>query len=171
MSVRGRANRAILAALGTASLAAAVAAVPRDAGRASSAPPPHPLETRAPIFARVLAWSPPKRNPFAGDPATAAAPSPIVLAGTSAGTPVGAPAAVVPTPPALGVDASPRVTAIVSGAHPVAIVEIDEHARMVRPGDRIAGRTVVAIDADGLLLDDGSALLLAAPGRAHGTAP
>jgi hypothetical protein len=157
--------------LGTASLAAAVAAVPRDAGRASSASPMEPLARSATPLARALAWSKPKRNPFAGDPAAVASPSMAALAATSTITSASAPPVGVPTPPPFGVDAAPRVTAIVSGTHPVAIVEVNAHARLVTPGARIAGRTIVAIDADGILLDDGSALQLASPGRTRSGAP
>jgi hypothetical protein len=157
---RTRRDRAILAALGVASLVAAVAVIPHDAGRASSVPAPAQLAAGAPSSAPASVWTAPKRNPFAGDPASIASPSQAnaVLA------PTNSPLAVV-TPPPIGAEAAERVTAIVSGAHPAAIVEVNAHARVVTPGDRIAGRTIVAIDAGGVLFDDGSALELAPPGR------
>jgi hypothetical protein len=115
-------------------------------------------------LAQAMFWRGPKRNPFTGDPSAVGPPTTAVLA-----IPTAAP--IVGTPPALGADATQRVTAIVSGSHPVAIVEFNAHARLVTVGDRISGRAIVAIDPDGVLLDDGSALHLAAPGGARNLAP
>jgi hypothetical protein len=58
----------------------------------------------------------------------------------------------------------PHPLAIALGAHPVAIVELLGRTQLVVPGDRLAGSTVSAIDADGLTLLDGTRLRFAAAG-------
>ena len=52
----------------------------------------------------------------------------------------------------------PHVTAIVTGPHPVALVDLRGTMRVVGVGDRIAGATVVGIDFSGVRLTNGTTL-------------
>jgi hypothetical protein len=82
----------------------------------------------------------------------------------------GAPRAASPfgAPPPFGAPspfAAPpvRVTAVVTGAHPFALVDEPGTTRLVTVGDRVAGQTIAAITADGIRLANG-AVLTVAPG-------
>ncbi|GAC1657084.1 MAG: hypothetical protein NVS9B12_09010 [Vulcanimicrobiaceae bacterium] len=59
--------------------------------------------------------------------------------------------------------ASFSVTAILTGAHPQALVLEGSRSRIVTVGDRVDGHTVVTITSQGILLDDGSLRVLAEP--------
>jgi hypothetical protein len=54
-----------------------------------------------------------------------------------------------------------RVTAVVTGAHPFALVEDAGATRLVTVGDRIAGDAIAAITAGGVRLANGSVLAIA----------
>jgi hypothetical protein len=60
--------------------------------------------------------------------------------------------------PALG---APRVTAVVVGPSPHALVDDGTHVRVVGIGDMLAGSRVTAIDAGGVHLQSGAAIGLA----------
>ena len=59
------------------------------------------------------------------------------------------------------VERTARVTAIVTGPAPTAIVDIDGVPRTAGIGDRIAGARIIGIDATAIELDNGTRLQLA----------
>jgi hypothetical protein len=74
----------------------------------------------------------------------------------------------LPTPPPLTahgepghVESTARVTAIVTGQSPRAIVEIGGVSQAVGIGDRLAGARIITIDAEAIGLDNGTQLQLA----------
>ncbi len=137
-------------------------ALPRAAVTASAAP-----------FAVVL----PRRDPFAGE--SSAAPSQATgnadtgTARTPVSTPAvppfpQIPAAIQALPPNAGASgtvppfpAAARVTAVITGAHPFALVDEAGTTRLVTLGDRVGGNAVTAIGSGGVRLADGSTLPLA----------
>jgi hypothetical protein len=156
------------AALVGAALLAFAAAVTRDPIAARSAPPtlvraPHVPLPSPPPFVAVL----PHRDPFDGEP------QPI-------GTPHGTPAAMPAIPATIGLlppnaavaggTPAPRVTAIVSGAHPYALVETTGRTRVVTIGERVAGASIVAIGIDGVRLSDGKTLTIGTASTSASTA-
>ena len=60
-----------------------------------------------------------------------------------------------------------RVTAIATGMHPTAVVEIGGVPRIVTAGDPLDGSTVAAIGDDAIRLADGRRLRLEQPGSAR----
>jgi hypothetical protein len=72
-----------------------------------------------------------------------------------------------PLPPNAGASMSPvdttpmeRVSAVVTGAHPFALLEEGSTARLLSIGDDHEGRRISAIDQNGVHLDDGTLLKL-----------
>jgi hypothetical protein len=151
----------------------------------------HPMNTPvvralpAPSIAGVVL---PRRDPFTGDPSRAVAATPLASVPNAASTSVASPAmpvfsaippALRPLPPNDGVaSAAPpfgrppsalpaliattaRVTAVVTGARPFALVDEAGTTRLVTVGDRIAGETIAAITADGIRLARGAVLAVA----------
>jgi hypothetical protein len=183
LSTRARTALALAAA---GSLAAALATAPRPAHGAAASPRGAAEAQRRPAFAGVapqthaFAVVLPHRDPFAYPPLEARAHG---GADTSSGAPPGARAsasaddtfghvasgvqapAIRPLPPNAGAPAPPfaasaRVTAIVSGTHPVALVTDGGAARVVTIGDALDGTRVVAIGARGVQLAGGTVLTL-----------
>jgi hypothetical protein len=74
------------------------------------------------------------------------------------------PFAVPPAFRSSGPGAARRVLAVMGGSRQQALVEEDGRVRLVAPGDRIGGLAVTAIDAEGVHLEDGSTLTIAARG-------
>ena len=58
-------------------------------------------------------------------------------------------------PPNDGLLAVPIVRAVLLGASPKALVELDGRTRIVEIGTRLGGTTIAAINAEGITLDDG----------------
>jgi hypothetical protein len=56
--------------------------------------------------------------------------------------------------------APPRVTAVVTGTHPFALLEEGVTTRLATIGDRIDGAAIVAITAAGVRLADGTLLTI-----------
>ncbi|MBV8433780.1 MAG: hypothetical protein JO029_05810, partial [Candidatus Eremiobacteraeota bacterium] len=54
-----------------------------------------------------------------------------------------------------GILAVPIVRAVLLGASPKALVELDGRTRIVEIGTRLGGTTIAAINAQGITLDDG----------------
>ena len=125
-------------------------------------------------FALVL----PRRDPFAGDP-PATHPSSPPMAPIEAMPPISdIPAAIRPLPANAGASgfalpftppsstsitsSPPRITAVVTGAHPFALVDEGETTRVVTVGDRIQGVTIVGITIGGIRLSDGTRLSIEA---------
>ncbi len=107
----------------------------------------------------------PRRDPFAGGPPAAAG---------GQAPPTVAHVALPPIPPALRAlppnagagEAFPfgspeRVTAIVTGGRPFALIDDGSTTRLVGSGDLVDGERVVAIDVRGVHLDGGTTLSVA----------
>ncbi len=112
---------------------------------------------------RRFATVEPRRDPFAGGlpgadqrttpTASVALPPPQIPAMLSPLPPnPGAPGGLLPFTPA------ERVSAVVTGAHPVALIDDGATTHLVSVGDRYDGQRVVAIDADGVHLENGATL-------------
>lgn len=160
-------SRAVLVALALTSFAGAFATTPivaRGEGGVLQAPPPvSPIPPRAPSFATVL----PRRDPFAEAPRDAPNPVPAPAAQNAPAMP-SIPAAIGPLPPNAGAAGTPlppaasaRVTAVVTGTHPFALVEEGGTTRIVTIGDALGSGRVDAIGADGVHLDGGATLAVA----------
>jgi hypothetical protein len=194
MSAPDRRSRAALTFAAFAAFAGAYVTTPITARSAADAPPviaPLPTPTpRASPYAVVL----PRRDPFAGAPdTTAARPARSDDARLSTQFPLATwPHGLAPLPPNAGATAmSPlyatpgarplsaaarslsaaaqplaaRVTALVTGPHPYALVDDGGTTRLVTLGDRIGDTMVAAISASGVRLADGRRLpLVTAPG-------
>ena len=154
-----RAERSVLALLGIALCVAAAATLARDARGAIGVPTRgNSLATTA----RATPYELPRRDPFAGDPALRAPATPSAA-------PLGLPApnVVGAMPPAMRAGSSPpaaepaRVAATVTGTHPLAVIdEPGSTARIVTVGDAVGSSFVLAIDAGGVRLADGTNLRL-----------
>lgn len=184
-------NRAVLAGAAFASFAGSFVTTPLTARGdtrtvVGSFAAPRPFATPA-GFAAIL----PRRDPFAGDPpprrndgARASAipiSAPPFPASSSTAANAAIPAGLAPLPPNAGATGTPlsiahagapaasaaqpsetvRVTAIVTGAHPYALVDDGPTARLVTVGDRIGDDTVAAISAGGIRLAHGATVPLA----------
>lgn len=165
MNALRRTERCALAILGAASCATALGMLVEDARGASDATGHfRPAQRARPLAADVL----PQRDPFAGDPANRT-PEPASM------PPVAPVAAALP--PGIAMTTAPpfsaplRVTATVSGAHPLAVVDGPGGARIVTLGDPVDARSVVAIDAAGLHLSDGTTVRLTHPSRSDRRMP
>jgi hypothetical protein len=111
--------------------------------------PSSPLATP---FAPVV----PQRDPFAREPAPAAAAVPAIPRAIGALPPNPGAPALVPAP-------AVRVTAIVSGRRPYALVDESGAARIVSVGDALAGERIEAIGSDGIRLAHGTTLTISPP--------
>ena len=159
-------SRALLAAAALASFAAAFATTPivaRGAGNIAPLDPSHVATLPAPTPLLVVV---PRRDPFAGgaDGPPASAPTPDVA---DARARLAMPNVMLPVPPSLGTPvfqpvATSRVTAIVTGGHPTALVDENGSARIIAVGDLFAGARVVHIDLNGVRLTNGATLAVAA---------
>jgi hypothetical protein len=159
MFVLGQAERVALGALALAAFAGAFATTPIIA-RSAAIPPVSTMPSVAPIAERPEPVVTPRRDPFAGGVTATPAPQ-------SASTlpPIPAiPALLRPLPPNAGAGGTPltfsgiRVTAVISGRHPFALVEDGGVTRMVTVGETLDETRVDAIDSDGLRLADGRLL-------------
>jgi hypothetical protein len=115
------------------------------------AAPPMPFAAAPPAVAAMAipaALAPLPPNPGAlGTPLSTAGVAPGSLA-------VGSPA------PSLQVSGSVRVTAVITGTHPYALLDDAQTARLVTIGDRVGNDEVAAITADGVRFADGRTLRL-----------
>ena len=171
----GPCSRALLAAVAFAAFAGSFVTTPIVAHGAaapptSSTPGVRPLPALSAVAA-VL----PRRDPFAGDAPVVASSAAAHAAGIPSLPALPAlPAALRPLPPNAGAGNGPspfaaplvaapaaRVTAVVTGAHPFALVEDAGSTRLVTVGDRISGDTIAAITADGIRLARGTVLAVA----------
>jgi hypothetical protein len=147
-------------ALAGAALLAFAGAVAHDPIAARSVSPPamrmhHDVLAAQPRIAVVV----PRRNPFDGETLSSAESTspPLPL------PPV--PAVLAPLPPNAGIAAggsAERLTAIVSGTHPYALLEAANGTRVVTVGERIGGAPILAIGIDGVRLGDGRTLSVGA---------
>jgi hypothetical protein len=163
-------NRAALSALALAAFAGAFIATPlaarsSDVEHAATAPPATPLPEPS-----VVAIIVPRRDPFAGGvPEPRAAATPNASAALAAVPSI--PAALGVLPPNAGANgivlpfsSAARVTAIVTGPHPFALVDEGGATRVVGTGERIAGEAIAAIGIDGVRLANGTTLRVAPRG-------
>ena len=174
MFALGPCSRGACAGAALAAFAAAFAAAPlvaRGSARTAAIPAaPSPSPPPAP-FAIVL----PRRDPFAGGvpPLRRAVQALGNASAPAARTAYAAPGFAlpfaVPGSPGLLVPGAPlsapsqpgpRVTAVVTGAHPSALVEEGAGTRVVTVGDALAGDRVRAIAVDGVRLEHGALLPL-----------
>jgi hypothetical protein len=157
-----RYSRTLLAAAAFAAFAGAFVTAPFVARGAAGddvvrAAPATPASTPA-TFAVVL----PRRDPFAGEP-------PAVHPSNAPMPPLSEiPAAIRPLPPNAGASysvlpfAAPlRITAVVTGAHPFALVDEGGTTRVVTIGDRIDDVAIIAITTSGVRLVGGATLPVA----------
>lgn len=140
---------------------------PIAAARMPFAAPPMPAIPEGTIPA-TLAPLPPNRGAL-GTPLSNAGAAPGSLAGVGPSAPslamYGALAA-----PAPQIGSSVRVTAVITGTHPYALIDDAQTARLVTLGDRIGEDTVAAITADGVRFAGGRTLPLSPvspPARPH----
>lgn len=148
-----RRSRAAVATVALAAFAAAVV-MTANAGTGASdaggevAPAAVPL-----VLATHDAATLPHRDPFAGGvPLAKPAGSPALPALPRI------PAAVGALPANLRAGGDARVTAIVTGAHPSALVEAGDTVRLLVPGDAFRDDRVVTIDGAGVHLAHGGTL-------------
>ncbi len=104
-----------------------------------------------------------RRDPFAGEPEAETPPDDVSadgVAGSGTVVPDIATNVSVPVADATGGNDGPSfvVRATIAGAHPVAYVAQGADLQLVRVGDSVAGRRVLAIDLRGLALSDGTRL-------------
>ena len=115
----------------------------------------------------------PRRDPFTGAPVAAAAPGPAMPREPAARMP-SVPAAIGPLPPNAGAGSGPfplatalRVTAVMTGAHPFALVDEGGTTRILTIGDAFGGAVIAAIRVDGVHLASGAIVPLAASASAQ----
>jgi hypothetical protein len=171
MFALNRSSRALLATSAFAAFAGAFVTAPLVARGAADdhivRTAPAPPAATAGAFALVV----PRRDPFAGDPPAAPSSPPTALMSPIISTPPASeiPAAIRPLPPnagaagsALPFAAPPRITAVVTGDHPFALLDEGGTTRVVTVGDRIDGVVIRAITATAVRLADGTMLAVAA---------
>ena len=155
-----RASRTIVAGAAFAAFTGAFVTSPFIAGGTAGRPqPPHPpaVVAKAPDPIAVVVH----RDPFSGPPdavlphATAPPAYPTLPPSLARSSEPPTPQPPRATPP------PPRLTAVVTGTRPVALVELHGTTRVVAVGDRIDGTVVVAIDAGTIRLANGTALRIA----------
>lgn len=155
MNAPRRSERRALAVLGAAFCAAALAMFVEGArGAADSTSRLRVTPFPTPITVEVL----PRRDPFAGDPANRAPAQPTPM--TPLALPTIVPATNLMRPAPFAQRAALRVTATVSGAHPLAVIDDAGGARIVTLGDAVGASSVDAIDANGLHLSNGTTVRL-----------
>jgi hypothetical protein len=172
-------HRSSRVALGTAALAAFSAAyltTPIVARSQSGSLDHAPVRASAAPEPRTVIVAP-RRDPFAG--------APIAEVGASAAGPSepaprmpSVPAAIGPLPPNAGAGSGPfplaaplRVTAVMTGAHPFALVDEGGTTRIVTTGDEFGGAVIAAIRFDGVHLASGAIVPLATPPSAQSPSP
>jgi hypothetical protein len=179
-------SRAVLAAGAFAAFGAAFVTTPMVArGEAGAVADPTPFI--APLHVRTaLADVVPQRDPFAGGdmPATrpnAASPqTPIAMPAMPALPQI--PAALRALPPNAGAGDTPFavapmtptnaiVTAVVTGPHPLALVDEGGTTRILTVGDRVDGEPIAAIDAAGIRLSGGRIFGVARASEASAPTP
>jgi hypothetical protein len=152
----GRTVRAVLASGAFLAFAGAFAGDPLGArGAQSLVARPSPSATgRNGVVPVVM----PRRDPFAGGPAPARTNT--VRPDLSTPRTPALPPPFAPLPPNAGAGGGPFpvraahavVRAVVTGAHPFALVESEGETRLVTLGDTVDGASVTAIAADGIHL-------------------
>jgi hypothetical protein len=159
-------------------VAAAVALAPtvaRSAIAAASLPLPELPHITRDVADDAL---PIGRDPFAEPAASAPAPATLARSASSASSPSAVALGIAPLPSNLADETIPaipgepsaaateglRVTAVVTGAHPYAMIERAGVHEIKGLGDRIGHSAIVGIDLDGVRLDDGSRVRLEADG-------
>jgi hypothetical protein len=170
------ASRTVVAATAFAAFGAAFVTTPfvaRGEGGVLVDPTPSVVSPRArPAVADVV----PRRDPFAGGDAPVVrpdaplphgpiampmiAPLPQIPAALHA-LPPNAGAADATFPFATGTHTGATVTAVITGAHPFALVDEGGTTRVLTVGDRLGGESIVAIDANGVRLSGGTLLAVA----------
>lgn len=172
MFALNRSSRALLATSAFAAFAGAFVTAPLVARGAADDDIVRTAPAMPAATAGAVALVLPRRDPFAGDPPAAHPSSPsTTLMSSMTPTPSTSeiPAAIRPLPPNAGAAGSalpfavpPRITAVVTGAHPFALLDEGGTTRVVTVGDRIDGVAIVAITATAVRVADGTMLMIAA---------
>jgi hypothetical protein len=159
-------SRGAVVALSALSVAGAIKLAPGPAQSAVSDAAPRPLPSVIALAAERVAPVPVRRDPFA-EPA---APSPQAAAPPAARTlasekmeplPSNLPNDTIPALPGSAPDTAssgPRVTAVVTGPHPYAMLETGGVHEIKGLGDAVGGVAIAAISIDGVRLRDGRRL-------------
>jgi len=154
-----RSKRALLAVAALLCYVAAIVLAPSNV-RSQLDPRPHEaLLDPQPPFVAPPAPVAPQRDAFApratvADDAASAAP---VLSVPALPLPARLPVAIAPPPRPIS---SPRLTAIVTGTEPAAVIEVGSEAQLVTIGDPLEASTITTIDDDGIGLANGHRLPL-----------
>jgi hypothetical protein len=161
-------NRSALSALALVAFAGAFVATPLAARSSAVETAAAGTTTAAPdVEARTVAVILPRRDPFTGGLPTERAAATPSAAGALGALP-SLPAALGVLPANAGARgavlpfaSTARVTAIVTGPHPFALVDEGGSTRVVGIGERIGTETIAAIGADGVRLASGQTLRVA----------
>lgn len=107
-------------------------------------------------------------RPVSGPVSGGANVSPVALPRTPIGTlPSNLSANSIPDIPGSENDPTTRVTAIVTGAHPYAMIETAGNHQIKGLGDRVGDKPIVAIAIDGVTLAGGTHIRMASPEAAR----
>jgi hypothetical protein len=154
-----RNSRVALAFAALLAFAGAFSTTPSTATGAA-APVTLSIGRRAEAKSAGVAMVVPRRDPFAGG--VRAVVAPVVRPVTVPVFPA-VPSALGPLPPNAGARGSlfsfapsDHVSAVVTGSHPVALIDDGSTTRVVEVGDRYDGASIVAIDASGVHLSGGA---------------
>jgi hypothetical protein len=173
-----RSSRLALGAAALAAFSAAYVTTPIVArSQSTSRAEGVPARASASPEARAVVVAP-RRDPFAGAPVAETPGSSPAAPRESAARMPSVPAAIGPLPPNAGAGGGPfpptpamRVTAIMTGAHPFALVDDGGTTRIVTTGDEFGGASIAAIRTDGVHLASGAIVPLAAPASAPSPSP
>jgi hypothetical protein len=156
MLALSRTERRAVGAVALAAFVAAFAFVPGQAvDRSAPIPAPSAAPQREPHDPIAVL---PRRDPFAPRFAEAGAAATAAPIPRLAPLPPNARAGSFPF--AVAAPASIHLLAVVSGPQPGAIVDDRGASRFVVRGDRLSGARIAAIDAGGVVLDDGRRIAL-----------
>ncbi len=167
-------SRTAIVGLSALCVAGMLALAPVGARGFGASPVPGRAAALAPPLANVVAI-PNRRDPFAEPQASAAPAAPPIAAPLLRASPHdegdaleplpgNVPDAVIPQVPGSAPDVqrgTSRVTALVTGPHPYALIETAGGHIIAGIGDRVDGSVITAIDLDGVRLQNGARLTVA----------
>jgi len=158
-------SRGAVVALSALSVAGAIRLAPgpaQNAGGETAVRPPPPIQVPGERIALVAVRRDPFAEPVPPSPLPATPPAPRTLVSEKMETLPGNLANdTIPAVPGSAADpvaSGPRVTAVVTGPHPYAMIETGGVHEIKGLGDSVGGVTIVAIAIDGVRLRDGRRL-------------